>query len=79
MRSLNDNLMRKLKKLASQDTSRDFAETFEEVMREEMMAMKTAFEAKLKLAVEERDIATRRHQSELLKLQSKVHVLEECR
>jgi hypothetical protein len=71
--------MRKLKKLSSQDTSRDFAETFEEVMREEMMAMKTAFEAKLKLAVEERDTATRRHQTELLKLQNKVHVLTDSR
>lgn len=76
LRSLNDNLMRKLKNLSSQDKARDFAETFEEVMREEMMAMKTAFEAKLRVAIEERDIASRRHQTELYKLQNKLHVSE---
>jgi gamma-glutamyl:cysteine ligase YbdK (ATP-grasp superfamily) len=78
LRSLNENLMRKLKKLSSNahdSGAKDFAETFEEVMREEMMAMKTAFEAKLRVAVEERDTATRRHQTELMRLQSRVHAL----
>jgi hypothetical protein len=68
--------MRKLKKLSAQDTTKDFADTFEEVMREEMMAMKTAFEAKLRVAVEERDTATRRHQTELHRLQNKISILD---
>jgi hypothetical protein len=77
LRSLNESLMRKLKKLGSQtDSAKDFADTFEEVMREEMMAMKVAFEAKLRVAVEERDTATRRHQTELHKLQNKITVLD---
>lgn len=69
--------MKKLRELSNKENKRDFTDTFEEVMREEMMAMKTAFELKLKVATEERDIATRRHQNELQKLQTRIQSINQ--
>lgn len=48
---------------------RDFFDTFEEVMQDEMMSMKSAFEKKLKAAKEEADQKTKLHQQEILKMQ----------
>ena len=38
------------------------------VMQEEMMTMKTAFEAKLRLAKEEAEASSRKHQQEILRM-----------
>jgi DNA repair exonuclease SbcCD ATPase subunit len=67
---INENLMKKLKDLSGSDDRRDFADTFEEVMRDEMMAMKVAFEAKLRIAKAETEAVSRRNQMEILKMQS---------
>ena len=77
VRTLNESLMKKLRDLSNKENKREFTDTFEEVMREEMMAMKTAFELKLKVATEERDIATRRHQTEVQRLQSRIKTISE--
>lgn len=77
VRTLNESLMKKLRDLSNKENKREFTDTFEEVMREEMMAMKTAFELKLKIATEERDVATRRHQTELQRLQNRIKTLGE--
>jgi hypothetical protein len=37
-------------------------------MQEEMMTMKTAFEAKLRLAKEEAEASSRKHQQEILRM-----------
>ena len=55
---------------AGSKESRDFLDTFEEVMRDEMSAMKSAFELKLRLAREEADASTRRHQQEIARMQT---------
>ena len=70
---LHKCLVEKLKnniKALSDSKGRDFAETFEEVMREEMMSMKTAFEAKLRAAKTEIEIVSRRHQQQIQNLQT---------
>jgi len=54
----------------SSSNNRQFLDTFEEVMREEMMTMKGAFEAKLKAAKEEVDALSKRNQSEALRMQN---------
>lgn len=74
---INDNLKTKLKDMSGTDDRRDFADTFEEVMREEMMAMKVAFEAKLRIAKAETEAASRRNQLEIMKMQSP-HTLGSC-
>ncbi len=48
---------------------KEFFDSFEEVMQEEMMTMKTAFEAKLRLAREQAETATRRHTMEIQRMQ----------
>lgn len=60
-------LRKKLKEIGGSD-SRDFMDTFEEVMREEMLTMKSAFENKLKLAKEEAEMSSRRHQQAIQQL-----------
>ena len=67
---MNDTLKIKIKELSGSDDRREFADTFEEVMREEMMAMKVAFEAKLKAAKTEAESASRKAQLEILKMQN---------
>ena len=77
-RLLTDNLKEKIKdlskKLQNQHQSShanpaDFFDTFEEVMKDEMMSMKIAFEAKLKIAREETDALQKKHQQEILRMQ----------
>ena len=67
LNKLVQSLKDKMKAMSGSGERRDFADTFEEVMREEMMAMKVAFESKLKIAREEADAASRRHQLEIKK------------
>lgn len=60
-KEMTASLKKKIRELGTGD-SKDFMDTFEEVMREEMMAMKVAFENKLKLAKEDAQVMSRRHQ-----------------
>jgi hypothetical protein len=48
----------------------EFFDTFEEVMKEEMMTMKMAFEAKLKAAKDEADALSKKHQQEIQRIQT---------
>jgi chromosome segregation ATPase len=73
LRNLTESLKQKIKQMgmAKNDAGAvDFLESFEEVMREEMMAMKAAFEAKLRIAKEESDKLTKKHASDIQRLQS---------
>lgn len=70
-RKLTDKLKAKVREMgAGSAESRDFLDTFEEVMRDEMAAMKAAFELKLRLAKEEMDATSRRHQAEIARIQT---------
>ena len=71
-KKLTENLKAKLRELSAKAGSdgKDFMDTFEEVMQEEMMTMKSAFETKLRLAKEEADRMSKRHQQEILRMQS---------
>lgn len=71
-KKLTDSLKSKLKDLTAKSggDSKDFMDTFEEVMQEEMMTMKSAFENKLKQAREEADRMSKRHQQEILRMQT---------
>ena len=64
-----ETLKKKLKELGTGD-ARDFMDSFEEVMRDEMMSMKIAFENKLKMAKEDAEISSRRHQHAIQQLMS---------
>ncbi|CAE7765225.1 unnamed protein product, partial [Symbiodinium microadriaticum] len=68
LQALVRSLKEKMKTMSGSDDRRDFADTFEEVMREEMMAMKVAFESKLRIARDEAEAASRRHQLEIKKV-----------
>merc|ERR1719231_936541 len=61
-----ENLKQKIRQLGSGNN--DFMDTFEEVMREEMQAMKTAFENKLKLAKEDSELSAQRHRQAIQNL-----------
>jgi chromosome segregation ATPase len=68
---LTDTLKDKIKEMGSSRGSqdaKDFLDSFEEVMREEMLTMKGAFETKLRLAKEAADATSRRHQQEILRI-----------
>ncbi len=65
---LTDSLKEKLRQVSSSDT-KDFLDTFEEVMREEMNAMKMAFEGKLRAAKEVTDNMSRKHQQDIQRMQ----------
>lgn len=67
---INKNLLNTIKKMSDDSNKNDFADTFEEVMREEMMAMKQAFETKLKIARHENEILTRKHQTEISRIET---------
>ena len=71
-KKLTENLKAKLRELSAKTGSdgKDFMDTFEEVMQEEMMTMKSAFETKLRLAKEEADRMSKRHQQEIMRMQS---------
>lgn len=63
-RSLNEQLKQKIRNISGSSSydSKEFLDTFEEVMRDEMMAMKCAFETKLKFAKEASDLLSKKHQ-----------------
>lgn len=69
--NLNQTLKDVIKKMTNEANRNDFADTFEEVMREEMMAMKGAFEAKLKIAREQTEAMSRKRQSEINRIEGK--------
>lgn len=66
-KKLTESLKEKLK--AASNSDKDFFDTFEEVMRDEMATMKSAFEAKLRAARDESDQLSRKHSQEILRLQ----------
>jgi chromosome segregation ATPase len=70
LEKINHNLTETIKKMTNQASKNDFADTFEEVMREEMMAMKGAFEAKLKIARQQTEAMSRKRQSEISRIES---------
>ena len=67
-----EQLKQKIKELSNRGgvDTKDFLETFEEVMKEEMMTMKNAFEGKLRNARAESEETARRHQVEIARMQS---------
>ena len=67
LKKLVDTLKERIRKMSTGDdmSTQDFLDSFEEVMREEMMAMKGAFEKKLRLAKEEADELSKKHREEL--------------
>jgi chromosome segregation ATPase len=69
LEKINQNLMDTIKKMTNQASKNDFADTFEEVMREEMMAMKMAFETKLKIAREQTEAMSKKRQSEISRIE----------
>jgi chromosome segregation ATPase len=71
-KKLIESYKNKIKELsASQNKENNFFDSFEEVMQEEMMTMKAAFEAKLRAARDEVDSLSKKHQQEINKLQTK--------
>lgn len=80
--SMIEKLKDKIKDLSMKSTSgkgntttaggnnNEFFDTFEEVMKEEMMTMKMAFEAKLKAAKDEADALSKKHQQEIQRIQA---------
>ena len=73
---LTETLKDKIKDLASRSggggkeaaAAKEFLDTFEEVMREEMLTMKSAFESKLKAARDAADATSKRHQQEIMRI-----------
>ena len=73
LQSINEKLKEKMKELVGKGaagTGKDFLDSFEEAMLDELMMMKTAFEAKLKRAKEEADSMSRKHQEIIRTMQS---------
>lgn len=80
-KTLAETLKAKMRDMGGKDAA--FFDSFEEVMRDEMAAMKWAFEAKLRVAKEKADAMSVKHQQEMQKLResnsqsSKLHVLHQ--
>ena len=70
LKRLTEQLKGKIRDLGSRSgaDAKDFLDSFEEVMQEEMMAMKAGFESKLKVAKAESDELARRHANEIKSL-----------
>lgn len=68
-KQLCDSLKKKIKDMSGKDT-REFMDSFEEVMQEEMMTMKAAFEGKLKRKTEDAEAMAARHRAEISRLSS---------
>lgn len=68
----NEQLKQKIRDLSGKSNvdAKEFLESFEEVMKEEMMTMKNAFEHKLKAARAESEETARRHANEIRNLQT---------
>eukprot|EP00603_Paraphysomonas_imperforata_P008461 CAMPEP_0114424154 /NCGR_PEP_ID=MMETSP0103-20121206/6539_1 /TAXON_ID=37642 ORGANISM="Paraphysomonas imperforata, Strain PA2" /NCGR_SAMPLE_ID=MMETSP0103 /ASSEMBLY_ACC=CAM_ASM_000201 /LENGTH=574 /DNA_ID=CAMNT_0001592881 /DNA_START=48 /DNA_END=1775 /DNA_ORIENTATION=+ len=69
LEKMNQNLLDTIKKMTNDASKNDFADTFEEVMREEMMAMKGAFEEKLKIARQQTEAMSKKRQSEISRIE----------
>ena len=69
-KKLTETLKQKLRDLGANGggDSKEFLDSFEEVMKEEMMTMKAAFESKLRLAREEADATSKKHQQEIIRM-----------
>jgi Mg2+ and Co2+ transporter CorA len=71
---LTEKLKGKIKELSKSSgdgkSQQDFYDTFEEVMKDEMLTMKYAFETKLKMAREESDALAKKHQQEIARIQA---------
>ncbi len=65
--SLKDRLQ--LGAASQADNKGMFLDSFEEVLQEEMMTMKAAFETKLRLAKEEAELTSKRHLQEIQRMQ----------
>lgn len=70
LKRLNDAMIAKMRNFHSNMNDREFLDTFEEVMRDEMTAMKLAYERKLKVIREELNMSTIRYQSEIQSLRN---------
>lgn len=70
---LTDKLKNKIRDITPLD-KRELLDSFEEVMRDEMMTMKGAFESKLKLAKGEMEVLSKKHQQDILRLKESVVV-----
>ncbi len=66
-KALTEKLKQKIRDITPMD-KREFLDSFEEVMRDEMMAMKEAFEAKLRMAKGEVEAMSRKHQQDIMRL-----------
>ncbi|KAJ1434307.1 hypothetical protein B484DRAFT_446731 [Ochromonadaceae sp. CCMP2298] len=71
-KKLAESLKQKLRDLGEQegDNGKNFMDSFEEVMQEEMMAMKGAFESKLRCAKEDADANSKKHLQEIQRIQN---------
>merc|ERR1712216_242474 len=66
-----ESLKNKIRELSSKDgDSKDFMDSFEEVMQDEMYTMKLAFEAKLKCKSDEVAALAQRHALEISRIQA---------
>jgi hypothetical protein len=66
LKKTNEKLIQKIRDMSVKNNdAKDFLDSFEEVMRDEMTAMKEAFEAKLKAAKDDQLALSRRHQDEI--------------
>jgi paraquat-inducible protein B len=71
-KKLTETLKQKLRDLGANGggDNKEFLDSFEEVMKEEMMTMKNAFETKLRIAREEADNISKKHQQEIVRMQN---------
>ena len=66
---LNEQLKQKMRDMTGKDSSsKEFMDSFEDVMQDELMAMKGAFEAKLRVKSEEAEAMSARHRQEIARL-----------
>jgi len=71
-KKMSENLKNKIRELSSKgdSDSKDFMDSFEEVMQDEMYTMKLAFEAKLKCKADEVAALAQRHALEINRIQA---------
>jgi len=68
-KTLNEQLKQKMREMTGKDaSSKEFIDSFEEVMQDELMAMKGAFEAKLRVKAEEAEALSVKHRQEITRL-----------
>lgn len=66
-KDLTDKLKVKIREITPLD-KRELLDSFEEVMRDEMMTMKGAFESKLKMAKGELELLSKKHQQDIQRI-----------